>query len=31
MIEELVKIIIGMSIATAILMGGLWVTIPGKK
>jgi len=31
MIEELVKIIIGMSIATAILMGVLWVTIPGKK
>ena len=31
MLEELVWIIVSMVIATAILMGVLWVTIPGKK
>ena len=31
MLQELVWIVISMSIAAAILMGVLWVTIPGKK
>ena len=31
MLEELMWITISMVIATAILMGVLWVTIPGKK
>ena len=31
MLQELMWITVSMVIATAILMGVLWVTIPGKK